>query len=573
QDDGSDFAVTVKTEPTGPAQTCTVTGGTGKLAGGNVASVTVNCSTKKFAIGGTIAGLEGTGLVLQNNAGDDATVNANGDFAFPTPIDDLSNYAVTVKTQPSNKWQTCTVTAGTGKVATAPVTSVRVNCTINTYAVAGTVSGLAGAGLVLQNNAGDNLAIAANGAFEFKTKVASGAGYLVSVLTNPTNKSQTCTVANGTGTMTGARVSNVAVTCVTNKYTVGGNVAGLAAGNSVVLRNNAGDDLTVAANGAFAFATSLESGSSFAVTVRTNPTTPNQTCTVTGGTGSVAAGNVVSVSVNCTTNTYTAGGTVSGLGGTGLVLQNNAGSDLPINANGSFAFPPQTDGSAYAVTVKTQPTAKSQTCTVTRGTGNVAGANVTTIAVACVTNKFTISGTITGLTAAGLVLTNNGTDDVSPASGATSFSFATTIGSGSTYAVVVKARPTGLDCAVVNASGTVGGANVTNVVVKCSACQTVNGIRWCKDTQTARSCDAFCTDTGFGNATITNADWLAAQNTIPKCEQVAAAFGASVDHIANYTNSCAQLSGGTLLCSTSFDCPQNHRSKTDNGWMAVCPCQ
>lgn len=40
---------------------------------------------------------------------------------------------------------------------------------------------------------------------------------------------------------------------------------------------------------------------------------------------------------------------------------------------------------------------------------------------------FTISGTITGLTASGLVLTNNSADDLSVASGSTSFKFNTPV--------------------------------------------------------------------------------------------------------------------------------------------------
>lgn len=46
-----------------------------------------------------------------------------------------------------------------------------------TYAVSGTVTGLLGTGLVLQNNAGDDLPIAANGRFSFATQLAGGTRY------------------------------------------------------------------------------------------------------------------------------------------------------------------------------------------------------------------------------------------------------------------------------------------------------------------------------------------------------------------------------------------------------------
>src|SRR6185436_11373037 len=39
----------------------------------------------------------------------------------------------------------------------------------------------------------------------------------------------------------------------------------------------------------------------------------------------------------------------------------------------------------YAVTIQTQPTNPAQICTVTNGSGTIAGADVTNVAVACVT--------------------------------------------------------------------------------------------------------------------------------------------------------------------------------------------
>jgi len=103
-------------------------------------------------------------------------------------------------------------------------------------------------------------------------------------------------------------------------YTVGGTVSGLA-GSSLVLQNNGGNNLTVGASGAFTFSTALASGSSYAVTVLTQPSSPSQTCSITsGGSGNVGSANVTSVQVTCVTNTYSVGGTVSGLDSSGLVL-------------------------------------------------------------------------------------------------------------------------------------------------------------------------------------------------------------------------------------------------------------
>ena len=81
------------------------------------------------------------------------------------------------------------------------------------YMVGGSVSGLVGSGLFLQDNGGNDLAIAANGTFVFSGAVASGSAYAVTVKSQPTNPSQTCVVAAAGGTIDGANVSNVAVTC------------------------------------------------------------------------------------------------------------------------------------------------------------------------------------------------------------------------------------------------------------------------------------------------------------------------------------------------------------------------
>lgn len=84
---------------------------------------------------------------------------------------------------------------------------------------------------------------------------------------------------------------------------------------------------------------------------------------------------------------YTIGGTISGLAPGGiLVLQNNGGSNLTANANGTFTFAGGVaSGGAYSVTVLTHPTVPppGQECLVTGGSGTVASANVTGISVSC----------------------------------------------------------------------------------------------------------------------------------------------------------------------------------------------
>ncbi len=83
---------------------------------------------------------------------------------------------------------------------------------------------------------------------------------------------------------------------------------------------------------------------------------------------------------------FTIGGTITGLVGSGLVLRNlPTGEDLPAG-NGPFSFAQASpDRLGYDVTVGAQPTNPTQVCTVTNGSGTVAGAPVTDIAVDCIT--------------------------------------------------------------------------------------------------------------------------------------------------------------------------------------------
>ena len=251
----------------------------------------------------------------------------------------------------------------------------------STFAIGGTIAGLDGT-VVLQNNGGDSLSRSANGGFTFATQLADGSGYGVSILTQPAG--QICTVTGGSGTVSGANVTGVTVSCVDDSvptFTVGGAVTGLV--GTVVLQNSGSGNLSLSANGVFTFANPLPDGSAYEVTVVTQPA--GQTCTIASGSGTVSGANVTGVTVTCVDDsvpTFTIGGTITGLDGT-VVLQNNSSGDLSLSSGGAFTFTdPVADGGAYAVTVLTQPA--SQTCSVTNGAGTVGGADVTDVAVSCV---------------------------------------------------------------------------------------------------------------------------------------------------------------------------------------------
>ena len=379
---GNLYKATVLTQPSNPAQTCAVTFGSGTVAAA-VTNIQVTCTNNTFTLGGTVSGLSGTGLVLQDNGGSNLTISANGSYTFPTPIARGTAYNVTVLTQPSSPAQICGVTNGYGAGLFGNVTDVLVTCytTTTTYVIGGTVTGLTGTGLVLQNNSGNNLPLSANGTFTFSTPVASGSTFSVTVLAQPSSPTQNCVVTGGGGTAT-ANITAIQVNCTTQTYTIGGTISGLT-GTGLILQDNDGDNLAISAGITnFTFATSVASGSNYAVTVYTQPS--GQTCSITNASGTVTNAPVTNVTVSCTAAAADVGVTVSGLlPNTNVVLQNNGGDNIVVSANSTAANfkTPIASGSAYAVTVSTQPI--GATCVVgPNGSGTLASAKVN-VAVTC----------------------------------------------------------------------------------------------------------------------------------------------------------------------------------------------
>jgi hypothetical protein len=93
-----------------------------------------------------------------------------------------------------------------------------------------------------------------------------------------------------------------------------------------------------------------------------------------------------SASNSASASSYTVSGTVSGLpAGASLVLENNGGGPVTVSASGAFSFATAVAaGSAYAVTVVSQPAWWN--CTVSQGSGT-SSVNVTNVGVSCAVDK------------------------------------------------------------------------------------------------------------------------------------------------------------------------------------------
>jgi len=240
---------------------------------------------------------------MQDNGGDNLPVTANGTFTFKTAVSGA--YAVLVKTQPTVPAQTCSVSNGSGN-ATAKVTNVLINCGTTGLTIGGSVSGLMGGGLVLQDNGGDNYSVSGTGnvPFTFVTPLTPGTTYNVTVFKQPNNPPQVCSVVNGSGTVT-SNVTNVQVSCTQPGFKIGGSVVGEVEGpgDTMELQDNAGDDLFVTGDTTFIFPTQITNGGIYNVNMFLNPDSQPQPCNIYFYTG-IAIANVSSVLVDCEHNDW-----------------------------------------------------------------------------------------------------------------------------------------------------------------------------------------------------------------------------------------------------------------------------
>jgi len=163
----------------------------------------------------------------------------------------------------------------------------------------------------------------------------------------------------------------------------------------------------------------------------------------------------------------TVGGSVTGLAGGEVILQLNDADDLSVKADGKFKFPKALKkGAAYAVTVKTSPTQPvKQTCTVSQGSGNIAGAAINNVAVSCTTNSYAVGGTVKGLSAKskGLVLELKGVKEVEITKNGNFVFPEVRLPDGSDYNVVLNKTPAGQTCKM-EATATAPDSDTMNIV-------------------------------------------------------------------------------------------------------------
>jgi len=125
--DGSNYSVSVSSQPQAPNQQCAVKDARGRINQHAVTTIQVVCRTQIFTVGGAIDGLaEGAALVLHNNTGEELTVVNNGRFSFQAGLADETEYRVSIVNQAENQY--CRIENNSGSVRSSQVTDVRVGC-------------------------------------------------------------------------------------------------------------------------------------------------------------------------------------------------------------------------------------------------------------------------------------------------------------------------------------------------------------------------------------------------------------------------------------------------------------
>lgn len=274
--------------------------------------------------------------------------------------------------------------------------------------------------------------------------------------------------ADGGPTDAGATDAGVPDAGITRTVAVGGTVDGLdPTFGSLTLSLNGSETLSIAAPGAFVFATRLNELTPYTVTLVTSPI--EQRCELENASGTTQTMNIESVHVRCTTRTSVLQGVARGVDRQGLTLHEAVSQQLlpiPIDA-GPFAFAtPLNFGQRYDVSIDTVPVGRD--CALDGGAGVVNGSEGP-IDVSCTVRRVPLAVDLRGVDIDGITLTETGSNQMLTLSaGADAGAFLTPLPWETTWAVVVSTPPSsGRVCSIDGGAGTVLGP-IPSPLVSCA---------------------------------------------------------------------------------------------------------
>lgn len=173
-----------------------------------------------LALSGTISGLTKPDLVLINKkTGEKLPIPANSTtFVFTKLVAVDEEFDIQIDGGPTGGSCKALNNSNVGKANAYTSYQITFQCQANPWTLGGTVNGLSSKGLVLANGA-DTVGVlppASAGApvtFEFGNKVGDGSPYGVTILSQPKDPAQTCTLASNVGNMPAGDFRGVVVSC------------------------------------------------------------------------------------------------------------------------------------------------------------------------------------------------------------------------------------------------------------------------------------------------------------------------------------------------------------------------
>lgn len=185
---------------------------------------------QQFTVQGSVVGLNNSGLILAN-AGEQLTVPSGAtSFAFSKQISYGTDYNITIPQQPAH--MTCQMAGATGSAGYNVAIQAIVSCAQNTYTLGGQYSGLTPAAdgtartvTLINGSTGGTLVLSSgvaatstttstltpSGEFTLSGVVPDGQSYGVTLIA--ATSGLYCTLANGTGVMHDANVTNMVLVC------------------------------------------------------------------------------------------------------------------------------------------------------------------------------------------------------------------------------------------------------------------------------------------------------------------------------------------------------------------------
>ncbi len=173
----------------------------------------------ELQLGMSLSGVTRTGLIVTNKAGPALPVPPGSTFIFPELVPVDSDYDIAIVARPLNT-DSCVVVGGKGNTGAVSPGTISIQCVVTTFALGGTVQGLTGGDLVVNN--GKHSVKILSGATTFTMtapttanpkfgEIPEGIPYGLTILQQPATG--TCTIANPAGTMPAAAVNNIVISC------------------------------------------------------------------------------------------------------------------------------------------------------------------------------------------------------------------------------------------------------------------------------------------------------------------------------------------------------------------------